>query len=182
MSFVTTARLSFGNSFLLSRSTSAVFPDPTGPAIPTRNALTRIPFPIVHTPVYLSPTTNPALPLRQTKAHHKQCPQVSARNATRQAFSHEIFNRRQSKNQNEWGCGAPRPYERRRASGHREWQRTMRLECSVFRPGWTLKRMLHHLAVSRPGQRRDEMKCFRNLELGHPRSQKRRKIARRIFR
>src|SRR5215472_6240568 len=39
MSLVTTARLYFGHSFRLSRSTSAVFPDPTGPATPTRNAL-----------------------------------------------------------------------------------------------------------------------------------------------
>src|ERR1700738_2848353 len=38
MSFVTTARLYFGQSRRLNRSTSAVFPEPTGPAIPTRNA------------------------------------------------------------------------------------------------------------------------------------------------
>src|SRR5215472_17759859 len=38
MSLVTTARLYFGHSPRLRRSTSAVFPDPTGPAMPTRNA------------------------------------------------------------------------------------------------------------------------------------------------
>src|ERR1700738_3514846 len=38
MSFVTTARLYFGHSRRLNRSTSAVFPEPTGPAITTRNA------------------------------------------------------------------------------------------------------------------------------------------------
>src|SRR4051812_27220077 len=38
MSFVTTARSIFGQSSLLSRSTRAVFPLPTGPAMPTRNA------------------------------------------------------------------------------------------------------------------------------------------------
>src|SRR5580704_10192622 len=39
MSLVTTARLYFGQSRRLNRSTSAVFPEPTGPALPTRNAL-----------------------------------------------------------------------------------------------------------------------------------------------
>src|SRR5215813_10834894 len=38
MSFVTTARLYFGHNRRLSRSTSAVLPEPTGPATPTRNA------------------------------------------------------------------------------------------------------------------------------------------------
>src|ERR1700733_7947381 len=39
MSFVTTARFNSGHSRLLSRSTNAVLPQPTGPAIPTRKAL-----------------------------------------------------------------------------------------------------------------------------------------------
>src|ERR1035438_1860232 len=39
MSFVTTAKLTAGHSRLLSWSSSAVFPLPTGPAIPTRYAL-----------------------------------------------------------------------------------------------------------------------------------------------
>src|SRR5580704_17709345 len=44
MSFVTTARLYFGHSRRLNRSTSAVFPEPTGPAIPTRNARIDVDF------------------------------------------------------------------------------------------------------------------------------------------
>src|SRR6266849_9263352 len=38
MSLVTTARLTLGHRRLLSESTSAVFPLPTGPATPTRKA------------------------------------------------------------------------------------------------------------------------------------------------
>src|ERR1700722_1986231 len=38
MSLVMTARLRFGQSFALNRSASAVFPEPTGPAIPMRYA------------------------------------------------------------------------------------------------------------------------------------------------
>src|SRR5579863_5787046 len=39
ISLVTTPRFKPGQSRLLKRSTRAVFPQPTGPAIPTRNAL-----------------------------------------------------------------------------------------------------------------------------------------------
>src|SRR5260370_8012588 len=39
MSFVTTARFTRGHRLLLSESTSAVFPLPTGPATPMRKAL-----------------------------------------------------------------------------------------------------------------------------------------------
>src|SRR5579864_193737 len=39
MSLVTTARFTPGQRLLLRQSTSAVFPLPTGPATPTRNAL-----------------------------------------------------------------------------------------------------------------------------------------------
>src|SRR5271155_2697523 len=38
MSLVTTARLYFGQSLWLRRSTKAVLPEPTGPAMPIRNA------------------------------------------------------------------------------------------------------------------------------------------------
>src|SRR6266487_1342286 len=38
MSFVTTARFTWGHKLRLSRSTSAVLPLPTGPATPTRKA------------------------------------------------------------------------------------------------------------------------------------------------
>src|SRR5216683_7715386 len=61
MSLVTTARFNFGKSLLLSRSTSAVLPDPTGPAIPTRNALPRSWLSIARAPEFHHPLSKPEL-------------------------------------------------------------------------------------------------------------------------
>src|ERR1700719_4561293 len=66
MSFVTTARLYRGNSRRLSRSTSAVLPEPTGPAMPTRNARNEFCFSIVPALKIASVCARPSLPCRPT--------------------------------------------------------------------------------------------------------------------
>src|SRR4029077_8664007 len=66
-------------------------------AIPTRNALARISFRISSAPEFRCLSVQSTHPHRHIKAHRKRCPQVSAGPATRQAFSHQIFNRHQSK-------------------------------------------------------------------------------------
>jgi hypothetical protein len=64
-----------------------------------RKALARISFPIINAPQFRSPSAQPVRPQRHIHAHHKRCPQVSARTANGQVFSYEIFNRHQSKKQ-----------------------------------------------------------------------------------
>src|ERR1700730_16289221 len=71
MSFVTTARLYRGKSRRLSRSTSAVFPEPTGPAMPTRNARDELCFSISLTPETRAYPANVLAMATGARTHHE---------------------------------------------------------------------------------------------------------------